>query len=179
MTEEKKAIEYLENSFKNTITHKEQLNIIKNLMQRKQNEIEKLSKQSRRYDKQAQQYFERGLEISLELTKKDKIIDEMARFIEERLNECPYDFWIETEKELNCENCEEDYAKCWKQYFEKRVDKTNMNDISKNTKKLVKKAKAKAKNLLKSYTVAFKDFPVEEGYRENKKYHLKPLKNRR
>lgn len=35
-----------------------------------------------------------------------------------------------------------------------------MNDISKNAKELVEKAKAK--NLIKSYTVAFKDFPVDK-----------------
>lgn len=60
------------------------------------------------------------------IDKKNKIIDIMARFIEERLNECPHDFWIEAEKELNCKNCEEDYAKCWKQYFEKKVEESNV-----------------------------------------------------
>lgn len=37
--EEKKAIEYLENSLKSTVTHKEQLNIIKNLIQKQQKEL--------------------------------------------------------------------------------------------------------------------------------------------
>lgn len=63
------------------------------------------------------------LEIVLNLIQKQQAeIDEMAKFIEERINECPYDFWIEAEKELNCKECEEDYAKCWKQYFEKQVE---------------------------------------------------------
>lgn len=112
MTEEdKKAIEYLEDSFKNTVTHKEKLNIIKNLIKSQQKEMKILK--SKRVN-----MFEQ-LDC---IDKKNKMINEMARFIEERIDECPYDFWIEAEKELNCENCEEDYAKCWKQYFEKKVE---------------------------------------------------------
>lgn len=61
----------------------------------------------------------------LECEKKDKIIDEMSKFIEKRIDECPYDFWIEIEKELNCKECEEDYSKCWKQYFERKVEDGN------------------------------------------------------
>lgn len=54
MTEkEKKAIEYLEDSVKSTVIHKEQLNIIKNLIQRQQRENKK----------------------------KDKIIEKMAEYI--------------------------------------------------------------------------------------------------
>lgn len=50
--------------------------------------------------------------------------------------------------------------------------KTNMNDISKNAKELI--AKAKSKNLIKSYTVAFKDFPVkEEVHKGKKEYYCK------
>lgn len=56
-----------------------------------------------------------------ELKKKDNIIDLMTNFIEERINECPYDFWIDAEKELNCNECEEDYKKCWRKYFDKKV----------------------------------------------------------
>ncbi len=50
--------------------------------------------------------------------------------------------------------------------------KTNINEISKTAKDLV--AKAKAKNLIKSYTVAFKDFPVsEEIHKGKKEYYCK------
>lgn len=50
--------------------------------------------------------------------------------------------------------------------------KTNMNNISKNAKELI--AKAKAKNLIKSYTIAFKDFPVDEEVHKGKKeYYCK------
>lgn len=50
--------------------------------------------------------------------------------------------------------------------------KTNMNDISKNAKELI--AKSKTKNLIKSYTVAFKDFPVsEEIHKGEKEYYCK------
>lgn len=50
--------------------------------------------------------------------------------------------------------------------------KTNINDISKNARRLVEKAKAK--NLIKSYTVAFKDFPVnEETHKGKKEYYCK------
>lgn len=50
--------------------------------------------------------------------------------------------------------------------------KTNINEISKTAKDLV--VKAKAKNLIKSYTVAFKDFPVsEEIHKGKKEYYCK------
>ena len=57
-----------------------------------------------------------------EKSKEDEaVIEKMARFIDEKINECPYDFWIEAEKELNCADCEEDYTECWKQYFRNKV----------------------------------------------------------
>ena len=92
--EEKNAIERIKGIIgKNVHTFVDELNLILNLIQNQQSELEK----------------------------KDKIIDLMTKFIDKRINECPYDFWIEAEKELNCENCEEDYAQCWKQYFERKV----------------------------------------------------------
>ncbi len=135
MTEEdKKAIEYFtkridicnenanicdENDFDEEATQlreeKRQTEIILNLIKSQQKEIEILK--SKRVN-----MFEQ-LDC---IDKKNKIINEMARFIEKRLDECPYDFWIEAEKELNCKNCEEDYAKCWKQYFEKKVEESNV-----------------------------------------------------
>lgn len=42
--EDKKAIEYLEDSLKNTVTHKEKFNIIKNLIKSQQEELEKKDK---------------------------------------------------------------------------------------------------------------------------------------
>lgn len=42
--EEKKAIEYLQDSLKNTVTHKEKLNVILNLIQKQQTELEKKNK---------------------------------------------------------------------------------------------------------------------------------------
>ena len=50
--------------------------------------------------------------------------------------------------------------------------KTNIKDISKTAQKLVEKSKAK--NLIKSYTLAFKDFPVsEEVHKGKKEYYCK------
>ena len=50
--------------------------------------------------------------------------------------------------------------------------KTNINDISKKAKELV--TKSKEKNLIKSYTVAFEDFPVkEENHKGNREVYCK------
>ena len=47
--------------------------------------------------------------------------------------------------------------------------KNNMKDIRKSAKELV--ANAKKKNLIESYTVAFKDFPVKEENHKGKREH--------
>lgn len=59
----------------------------------------------------------RGWQIELE--KKDKIIDLMAEEIAENiLNTCPQ---ADYNYNLDCENrCNNDYKKCWKQYFERK-----------------------------------------------------------
>ena len=85
--EEKKAIEYLENSLNSTITHKKQLNIVKNLIQKQQEEI----------------------------NKKDKIIDETCKFLED----------LQLSKDI--EGYEIMKKSDWKQYFKKKVEEKNDN----------------------------------------------------
>ena len=92
LEEEKKAIEYLEYSLKSTVTHKEQLNIIKKLIQKQQKEIEK----------------------------KSKIIDEMAEHIVSSAivddTVCAIKF---CEVEEDCTH--EKMLKCTKHYFENKL----------------------------------------------------------
>lgn len=53
------------------------------------------------------------------LEEKDKQIDLMAEFIEERLNSCPYEDY---NYNLNCEKeCDDNYRRCWKQYFKNKA----------------------------------------------------------
>ncbi len=118
--EDKEAIEYLEDSFKNTVTHKEKFNIIKNLIKSQQEEIEKNKKLINNKN-------ERLLEYAKDIAKKDKIIDEIS------------DFMISLNidnticKKSNCTSnlinntLVRDCKNCIKQYFEKKVGESNEN----------------------------------------------------
>lgn len=93
-----------------------------NMLKEKDKEIEKLEKQNRNLDKEAQQYFETTVrqseQFEKELEKKDKIINEMALYFNTGLSMCE-----------DCEKCfeSEDIYKfckdCIKQYLEKKVEK--------------------------------------------------------
>ena len=66
---------------------------------------------------------------------KDKVIDEaMEYFIED----CPYSIAFKDEEEYkkvqnlcNCENCQDDYKKCWLKYFENEILERGKNVNSK------------------------------------------------
>ena len=84
--DEENAIEFLVKRQEFMGTYRTQLeeNIdrVLNLIKKQQEEIERLTKQSKNLDKQAQQYFETTIiqaqKFDEEIEKKDKIINEMA-----------------------------------------------------------------------------------------------------
>ena len=67
-----------------------------------------------------------------QLEEKDKIIDEaMEYFIED----CPYSVAFKNEEEYkkvqklcNCENCQDDYKKCWLKYLENEILERGKNE---------------------------------------------------
>ena len=71
-----------------------------------------------------------GLTITnaiVDLEEKNKIIDEMLNFASFDVY-CPYEFWDEEQDECDrvkkicdCDNCKEDYKKCWLKYFKNKI----------------------------------------------------------
>ncbi len=62
-------------------------------------------------------------DLQHQLEEKDKIIDEILND-SWYTDECPIelsDFTKNDEKKFNCENCQNDYKKCWLKYFENRI----------------------------------------------------------
>ena len=62
-------------------------------------------------------------EYKKQLEEKDKVIDEILND-SWYTDECPIeleDFTKESEKEFNCDNCQDDYKKCWLKYFENKI----------------------------------------------------------
>ena len=61
--------------------------------------------------------------LRYQLKEKDKVIDEILND-SWYTDECPIeleDFTKENEKEFNCDNCQDDYKKCWLKYFENKL----------------------------------------------------------
>jgi len=59
-----------------------------------------------------------------EIEKKDRIIDEIAKELESISGTCPLDMYLDTywEKYNDCSKCKNTYAKCFKEYFTKKVE---------------------------------------------------------
>lgn len=146
MTKEQKAIEIIDKMIKSYIEADEcglsnndfkheikAMQTVLNMLKEKDKEIEKLKKQSRNLDKEAQAYLEelvgdKGMkervikQLQVEIEKKNKQIDLMAETIFDdtiklktfwcngctEIKECPY----------------EEPKKCIKQYFERRIEKS-------------------------------------------------------
>lgn len=98
--EEKKAIEYLENSLISTVTHKAHLNTIKNLIQRQETE---------------------NIKLKQENEKKDKIIDILAEKLAKQYNSKPRKCSFKEQKNIECNNYE-NCVDCIKQYVEREVE---------------------------------------------------------
>ena len=68
-----------------------------------------------------------------QLEEKDKVIDVMLDYISN--DDCPASVcWLnenfnnEIKKLCNCENCQDDYKKCWLKYFENEILERSKND---------------------------------------------------
>lgn len=84
-----------------------------NMLKEKDKEIERLEKQSKNLDKQAQQYFEQTIYL-------DKAIDLMAEVIYKRTNYKELNKYCNKKDKNKCESYTECYN-CIKQYFERKV----------------------------------------------------------
>lgn len=114
--EEKEAIERLDRIEVCCADDGEAITVVLNLMQKQQVEIEKLNKDNKKLDKQAQEYFET-------IMFKDKIIEELEdifydyQLCEYEITDCTY---------RKCEDIADDKEppckQCIKKYFENKVE---------------------------------------------------------
>ncbi len=86
------------------------------------------------YVTQTQQYeivYRYILSLETKLEEKDKVIDEILNnpFF---TNECPYSLigYEFIQKLCDCDNCEEEYKKCWLKYFENKVLERGKNSAN-------------------------------------------------
>lgn len=91
----------------------EAVHIVLSMLKEKDVEIERLEKQSKNLDKQAQQYFEQTIYL-------DKQINLMTEVIYRRTNYKELNKYCNKKDKNKCESYTECY-KCIKQYFERKV----------------------------------------------------------
>ena len=127
-TEQKKAIEYLENMRDNEkdlnklgyVYGSEKIETVLNLVQVQEAELKRA--ELKRLDKEVQQYFETTIkqaqEFDGQLQRKDKIIDLM---IEEYEYNARINLKNFCDDEIRKDKCKEDCKSCIKQFFERKV----------------------------------------------------------
>lgn len=110
---DKKTVHVYQNTLKKSIE------TILSMLEEKDKEILQLKKGINSLMLSRKKWKNRYYKTRNKLKEKDKIIDLMAEFIEERINSCPYEDY---DYYLNCENeCDDNYVRCWKKYFENKA----------------------------------------------------------
>ena len=109
-----------------------------NIIKKQQAEIKDLQKSVDEIYEDYQDVGKKMFEYSEKLEKKDKlyhralndlviadkIIDEMAKYIEEQTGSCPLDMF--NYKKIDCENvCKHDMYNCWIEYFKRTMQEEN------------------------------------------------------
>lgn len=140
MTDEEKAIERcnqlikVEHSNWIGISNQKAIETVLNLIKTQQEEIKKkdgqiqvLMNRTKNLNKECQQHFDNMMDTIKENSEKDKIIDEMVKYI----SDLDIDEDICMKNVVNAEICNEEYSnckECIKEYFINKVEKENKDE---------------------------------------------------